>query len=87
MKFTLGYNIENHGWANSTLQCNGESYEIDSISYLSDAFAGLSQAVLDLLNGAPESDCGFDHEPGRTKLRFIADGDEVLIQVYEFECH
>lgn len=85
MKFTLAYNIEDHGWANSTLQCNGESYEIDSISYLSDAFAELSQAVLDLLNGAPESDCGFDHEPGRTKLRFTVEGKEVLIEVYEFD--
>ena len=85
MKFTLAYNIEDHGWANSTLQCNGESYEIDSISYLSDAFAELSQAVLDLLNGAQESDCGFDHEPGRTKLRFTVEGDQVLIEVYEFD--
>ncbi len=85
MKFTLSYNIDDHGWAASTLQCDGESYAIDPISYLSDAFAELSQAVLDLLNRIPESDCAFDHEPGRTKLRFTVEGQEVLIRVYEFD--
>lgn len=85
MKFTLAYNLENHGWANSTLQCHGESYEIDSISYLSDAFTELSQAVFHLLNGVSESDCGFDHEPGRTKLRFVSTDGIVQIDVYEFE--
>lgn len=85
MKFTLTYDIESRGWARSALQCNGESYVIDSISYLSDAFLGLSQAVWDLLNGAKSADCSFDHEPGRTKLRFTVDGDSVLIHVYEFD--
>lgn len=85
MKFTLAYDVEDHGWAIASLQCSGERYDMDAISYLSDAFSGLSQAVLDILEGRPEAGCGFDHEPGRTKLRFINQGAEVMIQVYEFD--
>ncbi|OZG72200.1 hypothetical protein BTA51_17795 [Hahella sp. CCB-MM4] len=85
MKFTLSYSIEDHGWANATLRSENDIYEIDAISYLSDAFEELSLAVLDVLNGIKEASCGFDHEPGRTKIRFLAKDEMVQIQIYEFQ--
>lgn len=85
MKFTLSYTVHNRGWADAVLEGDGERYVIDGISYLSDAFTELSEAVLQLLQGCAESGCGFDHEPGRTKLRFVRAGTDVRIAVYVFE--
>ena len=64
MKFTLAYNVDKSGWADATLQCDGITHTINSISYVSDAFTELSEAVLDLLNGSTEICCTVDHEPG-----------------------
>ena len=86
MKFTLAYNPDRYGWADATIQNEGENYKISSISYLSDAFKSLSEAIAALVSqNAPESDCAFDHEPGRTKIRFIRKRDQVQIEIYEFE--
>ena len=85
MKFTFAYNLDNHGWADATIQCDGNSYSIESISYLSDAFGNFSEAVLTILRGVKEAECAFDHEPGRTKIRFTRKGSDVRLRVYSFQ--
>ncbi len=83
MKFNFTYSLDGSGWADSTWYCAGDTVEISSISYLSDAFLSLSEAVDDLLNGRQESSCEFDHEPGRTKIRFILNDKLVIIEIFD----
>ncbi|MCP4372371.1 MAG: hypothetical protein GY797_30340 [Deltaproteobacteria bacterium] len=85
MKFTLSYNLSDHGWADAAIQKDGKSYKINSISYLSDAFTDLSNAVKFLLQGSLESSCAFDHEPGRTKIKFIKSNENIKLQIYSFQ--
>ncbi len=85
MKFELSYELEDHGWADAFIRYNDKTHYISNISYLSDALSGLSEAILHLLNGCTESECAFEHEPGRTKLRFIRNDEEITIKVYEFK--
>ena len=85
MKFTLAYNLSHHGWADATIQNEGKKYDIESISYLSDAFSNLSDAVLQLLTGSAEASCRLDHEPGQMGIRFIRDKENVQIMIYSFQ--
>ncbi len=77
--------LDNYGWADVTIQNEGNNYKIASISYLSDSFTDLSEAILQLLKGTPEASCAFEHESGRTKIHFIRHGKEILLKVYSFE--
>lgn len=86
MKFTFSYNPGDHGWADATIQNEGTSCQIDSISYLSDAFRDLSEAIRILMKtDAAETSCAFEHEPGRTKMRFTRCEDQVKIEIYKFQ--
>jgi len=85
MKFELLYEVEDHGWANATIKARGEACHIDGISYLSDALYDLCDAVLRLLKGGADEQCAFEHEPGRSKLRFVRAGNDVNVAVYQFE--
>jgi hypothetical protein len=85
MKFELTYVIEDHGWAEAEIKSADGVHHIYNISYLSDAFLGLSDSVLRLLRGSQEEGCAFEHEPGRTKIRFIRSGEELKVLVYSFE--
>ena len=85
MKFELTYEIEDHGWANAEIKSNEGTHYIYNISYLSDAFLSLSESVLRLLRGSLEEGCAFEHEPGRTKIRFLRKEEEVKLLVYSFE--
>jgi len=85
MKFTLSYNIGEHGWADVTVKCEGNTYNIDSISYLGNSFLELGEAVRALLNNATEASCFFEHEPGQTRFRFFREGVKITFQIYTFE--
>lgn len=85
MKFTLQYNVGEHGWADASVSCEGNTYNIDSISYLGDSFLELSEAVKSLLNGASEASCFFEHEPGQTRFRLFREGEDITLQIYQFE--
>ena len=85
MKFEFIYEIEDHGWANAEIRSADGTHYIYNISYLSDAFLDLSDSILKLLRGSKEEGCAFEHEPGRTKIRFLRSEEEVKIVVYSFE--
>lgn len=85
MKFTLTYNIGDHGWADAIVNCDGNSYNIDSISYLGDSFLELGEAINSLLNNSTETSCYFEHEPGQTRFRFLKTDEKITFQIYWFE--
>jgi len=85
MKFELTYEIEDHGWADAEIKSADGTHHIYNISYLSDAFLDLSDSILRLLRGSKEEGCAFEHEPGRTKVRFLRSDEEIQVFVYSFE--
>jgi hypothetical protein len=85
MDFTFAYNLSEHGWADVTIQNEGHTYHIDSISYVSDAFRALGEAICRLINGCDDTGCSFDHEPGATRIRFRASGNTIHLIVYRFD--
>jgi len=79
-KFTLSYELENHGWANVSFADNYQKFET-SVSYLHDSVLDLVNMALDLKKGLTTSEAIFLQEPGETRLVVTVESENAHYEV------
>lgn len=84
MGFRLDYDLQQHGWADVTVELDGQNHLL-RVSYLSDALRDLLDAVWGLTNGALETSVFLEREPTVWRWVLRRDGDSVLVDVQELE--
>ena len=66
--FELDFELGGAGWAVLRLSCGEAHHELDSISYLTDAFDDLIRIGIDIATDRGFGFARFEHEPGSTVL-------------------
>ena len=81
----LVYTLTGHGWAEAVVS-NPDYNASMRVSYLSDALADLSNAVITILDGADEARASFDDEPGEYRWVFRKTGAAAYrLKILRFE--
>jgi hypothetical protein len=79
-KFTIKYELEDAGWAQASIDFQGDSVQMTA-SYLHDTLRELAEAAISIVNGAKTARVVFMDEPGEHQLLLCRLSDDKI----EFE--
>lgn len=82
--FDFDYRLVGAGWAEGRIADDDGGCTITA-SYLSDALGNLLEAVVAVLQGAAESRCSWDEEPGEYRWVFACTGSELRLRILAFD--
>jgi hypothetical protein len=83
-KLIFTYRIVGRGWSEASLS-DGLTGITVTASYLSDALAEMTDAVLTLLRGASHASCRFAEEPGEYRWIFERQHDNLMVVIRRFD--
>ena len=81
----LSYKLTGHGWASAVIVDNDRSFEMERISYLSDALKDLMKATIGLVEGGEREWFLWHDEPGEHRWIINRADDELLIRILWFD--
>jgi hypothetical protein len=84
LRVEFEYRLTGTGWAEARI-ADGTSEAVITASYLSDALGDLIRAVRHLLEGAAETRCSWEEEPGEYRWIFLRAGNDVRLTILEFD--
>jgi hypothetical protein len=76
----FSYRLTGTGWAQARI-ADDATWVVLTVSYLSDALGDLLEAIGELLEGAPETRCWWEQEPGEYRWIFRRSGGDVSLTI------